>query len=117
MPKVRISTSMTQKAIIRGIAASQRHWKVSRNLYPERGKTMVNTVRNYDNSYSYQRLERLKQRRNIIIWQRIMGSILVMLSIFIPFLLSDQDGNGAIALIALIISVVLFTQTGGCEHK
>ncbi|SEU09202.1 hypothetical protein SAMN05443270_3070 [Lacrimispora sphenoides] len=78
---------------------------------------MVNTINDYDNSYSYQRLKRRKQRRNTIIWQRVMGSILIVLSIFIPYLLSDQDGNGAIALIALIISVVLFTQTGGYEHK
>lgn len=78
---------------------------------------MINTIKDYDNSYSYRRLEQCKRRRTEIIWQRVMGSILIMLSIFIPFLLSDQDGNGAIALIALIISAVLFTQTGGLKDE
>ena len=65
----------------------------------------------YSQSYSYQRIERRKRRRNFIIWQRTMGSILVMLSFFIPVFMTDQDGNGAIMLIMWVVSVVLFTQT------
>ena len=69
----------------------------------------------YNESYSYQHIERRKRKRNQIIFQKIMGSILIVLSIFIPFLLSDQDANGGIALIALIVSAVLLTQIGGCN--
>lgn len=75
-------------------------------------ESIRNTGDHYNQSYSYQRIERRKRKRNFIIWKRIMGSILIMLSFFIPFLLSNQDGNGAIALITLVISMVLFTQTG-----
>ena len=70
----------------------------------------------YDESYSYQRIERRKRKRNQIIFQKIMGSILIVLSIFIPFLLSDQDANGGIALIALVVSAVLLSQIGGCNE-
>lgn len=74
-------------------------------------ESIRNTGDRYSQSYSYQRIERRKRRRNFIIWKRIMGSILIMLSFFIPFLLSEQDGNGAITLITLVVSIVLFTQT------
>ena len=70
----------------------------------------------YNESYSYQRIERRKRKRNQIIFQKIMGSILIVLSVFIPFLLSDQDANGGIALIALIVSAVLLSQIGGCNE-
>ena len=74
------------------------------------------TADHYKESYSYQRIERRKRKRNQIIFQKIMGSILIMLSIFIPFLLSDQDANGGIALIALVVSAVLLSQIGGCNE-
>lgn len=70
----------------------------------------------YNPSYSYQRIEQRKRRRNQIIFLKIMGSILIVLSIFIPFLLSDQDANGGIALIALVVSAVLLSQIGGCNE-
>ena len=78
---------------------------------------MVNTIKDYDNSYSYQRLERCKQRRNTIIWQRIMGSILLLLSFFILFMLPDQDGNWTFTALLIIVSAALFVQTGGLKHE
>ncbi len=77
---------------------------------------MVNTVKDYKDSYSYQRIERRKRKRNQIVFQKVMGSILIVLSIFIPFLLSDQDANGGIALITLVVSAVLLSQIGGCNE-
>ncbi len=50
---------------------------------------MVNTINDYDNSYRYRCLERRKQHRKTIIWQRIMGSILLLLSFFVLFMLPD----------------------------
>lgn len=70
----------------------------------------------YNPSYSYQHIEQRKRRRNQIIFQKVVGSILILLSIFIPFLLSDQDANGGIALIALVVSAVLLSQIGGCNE-
>lgn len=74
-------------------------------------ESIRNTGDRYSQSYSYQRIERRKRIRNFIIWQRTMGSILVMLSFFIPVFMTDQDGNGSLMLIMWVVSVVLFTQT------
>lgn len=77
---------------------------------------MKSQIKTYNNSYSLRVIEGRKQRRNLVIFQKVMGSILIVLSIFIPFLLSDQDANGGIALIALIVSAVLLSQIGGCNE-
>jgi len=78
---------------------------------------MVNTINDYDNSYSYRSQKRRKQCRNQIIWQRIMGSILLLLSFFVLFMLPDQDGNWTLTALLIIVSVALFIQTGGLKHE
>ena len=78
---------------------------------------MVNTINDYDNSYSYRSQKRRIQRRNTIIWQRIMGSILLLLSIFVLFMLPDQDGNWTLTALMIILSTALFVQTGGLKHE
>lgn len=74
---------------------------------------MINTVKDYNNSYSYQRMHKRKQRRNFIILSRVLGSILPMLSIFSLFMLSDRCGNWTLAAVLIIISMALFMQTKG----
>lgn len=49
------------------------------------------TTSDYNCSYSYRRIERRKQRRNFIIWDRVVGSILLLLS----FLIDPCAGSGA----------------------
>ena len=49
------------------------------------------TTSDYSCSYSYRRVERRKQRRNFIIWDRVVGSILLLLS----FLIDPCAGSGA----------------------
>ncbi len=78
---------------------------------------MVNIINDYDNSYSYRSQKRRKQCRNQIIWQRIMGSILLLLSFFVLFMLPDQDGNWTLTALLIIVSVALFVQTGGLKHE
>ncbi len=75
------------------------------------------TTNDYGCSYSYQRIERRKQRRNFIIWNRIVGSILLLLSFFVLFMLPDQDGNWTFAALLMIVSAALFVQTGGLKHE
>ncbi|EXG87789.1 hypothetical protein K413DRAFT_4689 [Clostridium sp. ASBs410] len=75
------------------------------------------TTKDYSCSYSYRRIERRKQRRNFIIWNRIVGSILLLLSFFVLFMLPDQDGNWTLTALLIIVSAALFTQTGGLKHE
>jgi succinate dehydrogenase hydrophobic anchor subunit len=76
---------------------------------------MVNTINDYDNSYSYRSQKRRKQCKQII-WQRIMGSILLLLSFFVLFMLPDQEGNWTLAALLIIVSAALFIQIGGLRH-
>ena len=78
---------------------------------------MINTIKDYDNSYNYRSLEHYKRRRTEIIWQRVMGSILLLLSFFVLYMLPDQDGNWTFTAMLIIVSATLFVQTGGLKHE
>ncbi|GEM_PF-3564472 len=75
---------------------------------------MVNTVRNYDDSYSYGSVEHKQKSKQLNKYYKLMGSVLIGLSFFVPYFLSDQDGNGAITAIMWVVSVVLFMSI---KHK
>ncbi|WP_303872014.1 hypothetical protein [Acetobacterium wieringae] len=74
------------------------------------------TTSDYSCSYSYRRIDRRKQRRNFIIWNRIVGSILLLLSFFVLFMLPDQDGNWTLTGLMVIVAIALFMQNGGLKH-
>ncbi len=82
---------------------------------------MMNLVRDttsdYSCPYSYRRIEKRKQRRNFIIWNRIVGSILLLLSFFVLYMLPDQDGNWTLTALLIIVSAALFVKTGGLRHE
>ncbi len=75
------------------------------------------TTKDYSCSYSYQRIERREQIRNFIIWNRIVGSILLLLSFFVLYMLPDQDGNWTLTASLIIVSAALFVQIGGLKHE
>jgi len=50
-------------------------------------------------------------------YYKLLGSILPVLSIFVFFKLNDQDGNWTLAALLIIVSAVLFAQTGGLKHE
>lgn len=75
------------------------------------------TTKDYSCSYSYQRIERREQIRNFIIWNRIVGSILLLLSFFVLYMLPDQDGNWTLTVFLIIVSAALFVQIGGLKHE
>lgn len=71
---------------------------------------MVNTVRSYKNSYDYGSVIHKQKSSKMNKIYKIMGGILLLLSIFILYKLPDQDGNWTLAAWSLIVSVALFTQ-------
>ncbi len=75
------------------------------------------TTKDYSCSYSYRRIERRKQRRNFIILNRIVGSILLLLSFFVLYKLPDQEGNWTLAALLIIVSTAIFAQIGGFRHE
>lgn len=77
---------------------------------------MANTVRNYDNSYNYGAATHRRKSKQLNKYYKIVGSILLLLSIFVLYMLPDQDGNWTLAALLIIVSAALFTQTGGLKH-
>lgn len=77
---------------------------------------MADMIRNYDNSYDYGAATHNQKSKQLNRYRKIIGSILVMLSIFILFMLPDQDGNWTLAALLIIVSAALFVQTGGLKH-
>jgi hypothetical protein len=71
---------------------------------------MVNTVRTYDDAYNYGSVTHKRKSKQFNKFCLTIGSVLIGLSFFIPYFLSDQDGNGAITAITWVVSVVLFKQ-------
>lgn len=71
---------------------------------------MVNTVRNYDNSYDYGSVVHKKKSDQLNKTYKIVGGILLLLSIFVFYKLPDQDGNWTLTAWLLIVSAALFTQ-------
>jgi hypothetical protein len=71
---------------------------------------MVDTVRNYDNSYDYGSVIHKQKSNKLNKIYKIVGGILLLLSIFVLYKLPDQDGNWTLAAWSLIVSVALFTQ-------
>ena len=69
---------------------------------------MVNTIRNHDDSYNYGSVIHKRKSSQLNRFREIMGGILLLLSIFVLFKLSDQDGNWLIAAICLIVAATLF---------
>ena len=80
------------------------------------GAIMADMIRNYDNSYDYGAATHNQKSKQLNRYRKIIGSILVMLSIFILFMLPDQDGNWTLAALLIIVSAALFVQTGGLKH-
>jgi len=78
---------------------------------------MANTVRNYENTYSYGTATHKTKTTQLNKYRKIIGSILLLLSIFVLFMLPDQDGNWTLAALLIIVSAVLFAQTGGLKHE
>ena len=78
---------------------------------------MADMIRNYDNSYDYGAATHNQKSKQLNRYRKIIGSILVMLSIFILFMLPDQDGNWTLAALLIIVSAALFVQTGGLKHE
>lgn len=77
---------------------------------------MANTVKNCDNSYDYGAATHNQKSKQLNKYRKIMGSILLLLSIFVLYMLPDQDGNWTLAALLIIVSAALFTQTGGLKH-
>jgi len=50
-------------------------------------------------------------------YYKLLGSILPVLSIFVLYKLPDQEGNWTLAALLIIVSAVLFAQTGGLKHE
>jgi hypothetical protein len=78
---------------------------------------VINTVKNYDNSYSYGTGTHKQKLKQLNKYRKIIGSILIMLSFFVLFMLPDQDGNWTLAALLIIVSAALFTQIGGLKHE
>lgn len=82
-----------------------------------RGDNMVNTVRNYDNSYNYGSATHKLKSKQLNKYRKIVGSILLLLSFFVLFMLPDQDGNWTLTALLIIVSAALFAQIGGLKHE
>lgn len=78
---------------------------------------MVNTVGNYDNSYNYGSVIHKRKSKQLNKYYKVMGSILLLLSFFVLFMLPDQEGNWTLTALLIIVSVALFMQTGGLKHE
>lgn len=78
---------------------------------------MVNKVRNYDNSYDYGAAIHNQKSKQLNKYRKIVGSILLLLSFFVLFMLPDQDGNWTLAALLIIVSAALFVQIGGLKHE
>ncbi len=78
---------------------------------------MINAIRNYDNSYNYGAATHNQKSKQLNKYRKIIGSILLLLSFFVLFMLPDQDGNWTLTALLIIVSVALFKQTGGLKHE
>jgi hypothetical protein len=78
---------------------------------------MVNTVRNYDNSYDYGAATHKLKSKQLNKYRKIVGSILLLLSFFVLYKLPDQEGNWTFTALLMIVSAALFVQTGGLKHE
>lgn len=78
---------------------------------------MAKVVRNYENSYNYGSVIHKKKSCKLNKFRKVMGSILLLLSIFVLYMLPDQDGNWTLTALLIIVSAALFVQTGGLEHE
>ncbi len=78
---------------------------------------MVNTIKNYDNSYSYGSATHKLKSKQLNRHRKIVGSILLLLSFFVLYKLPDQEGNWTFAALLMIVSAALFVQTGGLKHE
>lgn len=71
---------------------------------------MVNMVSSYDDSYDYgSEIHKVKSNKLNKIY-KIVGGILLLLSIFVLYKLPDQDDNWTLVAWSLIVSTALFTQ-------
>jgi len=78
---------------------------------------MINTVRNYDNSFNYGSVIQNQKLKQLNKYRKMIGSILLLLSFFVLYMLPDQDGNWTFTALLIIVSAALFVQTGGLEHE
>lgn len=69
---------------------------------------MVNTVRNYDDLYSYGSVIHRKKSNQLNKFRKIMGGILLLLSFFVLYKLPDQNGNWTLTACTLILATTLF---------
>jgi hypothetical protein len=69
---------------------------------------MINAVRDYDDSYSYSSVEHKRKVNQLNKFRKIMGSILLLLSFFVLYMLPDQSGNWTLTAYMLILSAALF---------
>ena len=69
---------------------------------------MGNTVRSYDDSYNYGSAIHKQKSNKMNKIYKIMGGVLLLLSIFVLYKLPDQDGNWLISAICLIVAATLF---------
>ncbi len=69
---------------------------------------MINVVRDYDDSYSYSSVEQKRKVNQLNKFRKIMGSILLLLSFFVLYMLPDRSGNWTLTAYMLILSVTLF---------
>lgn len=78
---------------------------------------MINTVRDYENIYSYRAATHKRKTKQQNEYRRIMGSVLIMLSFFILFMLPDQDGNWTLTGLMVTVAIALFNQSGGITNE
>ena len=78
---------------------------------------MANTVKNCDNSYDYGAATHNQKSKQLNKFCKMIGSILLLLSFFVLFMLPDQDGNWTLTALLIIVSTALFIQTGGFKHE
>lgn len=69
---------------------------------------MVNTVRDYNDSYSYGSVIHKRKSSQLDKFRRLIGSILLPLSFFVLYKVPDQSGNWTLAACTLILSAALF---------
>lgn len=69
---------------------------------------MINTVRDYDNSYDYGSIIHKRKSSQLNKIRKIMGGILLLLSFFVLYMLPDQNGNWTLTAYMMILAVALF---------